>query len=711
VAGVRNLADSEFWDFHAIDGSSKDPTSGFIRVGTNYELWNAVCNIPKASSASFNYYPLISDPGQLDDGLPLTEGCSDFGANWGKVVMISDDPSSPLCNAIGLGACIDMSNFPPLVIPAGVTLRGDRRGTNFGPQLFASYQNQKYLAGLCGWCMIQVEGDYVRITGLRVRGQSRSTEKTVQVTNAILVNPVPLQDFVSTTEHIVLIDHNDISDWTDTAVSVNGNHSETVTCSGIVDDPATLANVRIERNFLHHNERRDLGYGAGVGNGGRAVIWGNTFLMNRHSIAGGGEAHESYRAGFNLVLSEAPEYDAGILVFHDFDMHGAGTEPDANGFGGIAGNYLDIVRNTFLGTNWHNFELRGLPCHDTDFHENVALSDQDTAVNFKPDEFVSTTGYIVPITIYGNEFNAANPTGHLGVGDFDGDRTDDLFLATDAAWYYSPSGKAEWRFLNTKTDSVDALLFGDFDGDGRTDVVAIHGGQFVVSWGGISDWEVLNPDPTVGRLLLLPSAVSAMTAGDFNGDGVADIFYADGQTWWLAYGGNTPFVSVNTSSFRMKDLRFGDFDGDGKTDVFGVVSNGTFNTWSYSKGATGTWAEGYLRPALTNTVDGLVVADFNGDGFADVGANCDGPACWRISYNGFQDWRSVSTQNSGLVGPELVGIRHFLGHAGADVLTWNLYDSVDHTAICDPNVGQNTHFCISVAAIYPGTIYSTQDMH
>ncbi len=713
VAAVRNMADSEFWDFKAIDGSSKDPTSAFIHVATNYDLWNAVCNKPKASSITFSDVPLISDPGQPDDGLFLTDGCSDFSSQWGRVILVSSDPNSPQCNALGLGPCIDLSNFPPVALPAGITLRGDRRGINFGPQLFGSFQNEKNLPGFCSWCMLEVKGDYVRITGLRLRGQSRSTDKINSVTIGISVDPTPLQDFVSTTEFISLIDHNDMSDWVAAAVDVEGGHSETLTCDGIVDDPATLANVRVERNFLHHNERRDLGYGVGVGNGGRALVSGNTFLMNRHAIAGGGEAHESYRAGFNLVLSEAPEYDAGILVFHDFDMHGAGTGPGSNGFGGIAGNYLDILENTFLGSNRHNFELRGVPCHDTDFHGNVAVESQDDSVNFKPEEFPvgGTTGYITPISIYDNQFNAVNPTDHLGVGDFDGDGTDDLFLATGAAWYYSPSGKAEWRFLNAKPDSLGALLFGDFDGDGRTDVVAIHNGQFVVSWGGISGWEVLNADPTSGRLLLLPSAVTGMSVGDFDGDGHADIFYADGQTWWLSYGGSSSFVPVNTSSFRVTDLRFGDFDGDGKTDVFGVVSNGSSNTWSYSRSATGTWADGYLRPALAD-ISGLVVADFNGDGHADVAANCDGPACWRISYRGFEDWTYVSTQNSGLLGPQFVAVGHFLGRAPTDVLSWNLYSNVGNnvTAICDLNSGQNTHFCISPAAIYPSTIYSTQDM-
>jgi hypothetical protein len=391
-------------------------------------------------------------------------------------------------------------------------------------------------------------------------------------------------------------------------------------------------------------------------------------------------------------------------------MHGTSSSCCALYNRGRGGNYIDIVGNTFLGTDRNNFKLRGLPCDNVtdDFHDNVSLQDQASLTD--PGKAVDYTqpvpGFPINIAPVPNQFNHTNPTSQLRVGDFDGDGADDLFLATGEAWYYSAAGAREWRFLAARTDTVDQLLFGDFDGDHRTDVVAIHGGQFVVSWGGISDWEVLNPDPTAGRLSLLPRAVSAMAVGDFDGDGIGDIFYADGQTWWVSYGGNAPFVSASTSSFLVKDLRFGDFDGDGKTDVFGVVSNGAFNTWSYSKGATGAWADGYLRPALTDTVGGLVVADFDGDGVADVAGNCALPVCWRISYSGFQQWTTVAAQDSDLVGPLLVGIGHFLGHAEADVLTWNLSSFL---AVCDSNAG-GSHFCISVGATHPGTIYSTQDM-
>jgi hypothetical protein len=438
-------------------------------------------------------------------------------------------------------------------------------------------------------------------------------------------------------------------------------------------------------------------------------VYGNTFVSNRHAIAGGkGSDHTGYRAWYNLVLADAPlQIDFGIFDFHthDFDMHGMGD----NGFGGIGGDYIDIYRNTFLGTNRHNFELRGDPCNYAEFHENISLESQGDAVNWKtcPDVCLASAASpsLFRISSSPNQFGHADPTigpAALGVGDFDGDGVDDLFLATGTAWYYSPAGKAEWRFLSAKTDTIGQLLFGDFDGDGRIDVVALHGGEFVVSWGGVSEWEVLNRDPTGGKLLLLPGAVSAMAVGDFDGDKIADIFWADGQTWWVSYGGNTPFKEVQTSSFRRPDLRFGDFNGDGRTDVFGVGSK----NWQVSyapasgQGLFSSWTA--LRTRMTNSASDLIVADFDGDGVADVATDCADPGCWRISYRGANDWTKVS-QPTSLIG-DLVGVGHFRSSASTDVLTWNMFGK------CDQSHGQSTQLCISPAASERAIHYSTQDM-
>ena len=82
------------------------------------------------------------------------------------------------------------------------------------------------------------------------------------------------------------------------------------------------------------------------------------------------------------------------------------------------------------------------------------------------------------------------------------------------------------------------------------------------------------------------TASSWLAIGDFDGDHRADVFYADGQAWYVSYGGVSAFKLIDTSSFRIPDLRFGDFNGDGKTDIF-AVANGA---WSVTYAGTVNWS-------------------------------------------------------------------------------------------------------------------------
>jgi len=796
VASVRNLADNEFWDFIPAPGSRPYPTNGFVPATTPDALWNALCPSPLVKQGI--YPPLISDPGQPDDGTPLY-ACSTPptpSQAWGTVIQIS----SPFdCNGVpgplpgqtqDIGGCIDLSGYPPLILPAGVTLRGNRRGTNLAAQLYFSFlewHNLSFSAlnpgriGGCNedTCMLEVHGDYVRVTGLHLRGETRTTDKSgvfktigiqVDYPGASANPPAPVFNLATMTEFIATLDHNDGSDWGESPVegqvvfdygipdsSGNKNNhcdyphfkdssgigwyvcdafNQQVPYSGtnattgvtIANDPGTLANILITRNFLHHNLRDAAGYGASVR--GRALIEKNTFLWNHHHISADAEPHNEYRASHNLVMAGGYGLYSALDLFvgrqQDFDMHG--TDNATTYVGGAAGS-VEIDGNTFLSantslagisiSNGHDFVLRGYSVGNssginfTQYYGNVSLRNENDAVHFIPctsiigcirdyhssDQYDSNGLSSFPITISNSQFADSkpaysDPTVQLGVGDFDGDGDDDLFMATGASWYYSPGGQREWRYLNSAPDTIDQLLLGDFDGDGRTDVVGMRNGKLFVSWGGISAFEPLNGGVPAN------CTMADMAVGDFDGDGIADIFCADyrNKTWWVLFGGNSnnTFVQVGSSSFPRQALGFGDFNHDGTTDVFGVTSYNGTNYWqvSYSpKGMRGTPFSGWtpLQPTLTNPTTGnpvaganeVVIADFNGDGTADVGIWCGNGGIlgtgigayggWQISLGGTQGWSSCTHFSSSLtLANGAVG--RFSGGPGADILLWNFYN-------------------------------------
>lgn len=73
-----------------------------------------------------------------------------------------------------------------------------------------------------------------------------------------------------------------------------------------------------------------------------------------------------------------------------------------------------------------------------------------------------------------------------------------------------------------------------------------------------------------------------------------------------------PIYTFGNIQCRAKDLRCGDFDGNGTTDVLGIIAG----KWMVSYSGTSAWTA--LPKSLTGTMDGVVVADFDGDGRAEI---------------------------------------------------------------------------------------------
>lgn len=185
-----------------------------------------------------------------------------------------------------------------------------------------------------------------------------------------------------------------------------------------------------------------------------------------------------------------------------------------------------------------------------------------------------------------------------------------------ARWYVSFSGKPTWTRLNTADET--ALQTGDFNGDGVDDVFTAKNGRWYASYGGTSKWTQLNK-----------ANETYLKLGDFNGDGKTDVFTKKNGYWHVSYGGTTKWKKINKAG--EKYLRFGDFNGDGKTDVMSLDGG----KWKVSYSGTAKWK------VINSASDpGVKLGDFNGDGKADAFVAKSGG--WYVSYGGTTKWTRIN---------------------------------------------------------------------
>jgi hypothetical protein len=196
------------------------------------------------------------------------------------------------------------------------------------------------------------------------------------------------------------------------------------------------------------------------------------------------------------------------------------------------------------------------------------------------------------------------------------------------------------------------LAYADFNGDGYDDLAVgspyekvgtdTNGGALAILWGsasGLTGKSIDVPDPATGSHDYWGKDLAA---GDFDGDGKADLAVGSSSNTLYVYkggfstsgtpGGRTTVkppieTGSNDSPFGPMSLTAGDVNGDGRTDlIVDGYETRTSSHWNTNYWLPGT-ANGLSVSGAKALKSGIITAvgDINGDGFGDIvsGASWD----------------------------------------------------------------------------------------
>ncbi|HEV8661074.1 MAG TPA: VCBS repeat-containing protein [Thermoanaerobaculia bacterium] len=215
------------------------------------------------------------------------------------------------------------------------------------------------------------------------------------------------------------------------------------------------------------------------------------------------------------------------------------------------------------------------------------------------------------------------------VGDFNGDGKDDLASAQGSSVYMKLSNPGPFSFNGFTSHTwtvapswgVSGFTFvGDFNGDRRDDIASAQGGsvymkisdgnQFISNtWGVTSQW-----------------GIAAFTrVGDFNGDGLADIASASGGQVYMKLSTGAGFISTTWSvanTWGGGDYTWvADFNRDGRADI--ASAQGGVVHMKLSQGSS-FLSQDWPVANLWGHSSYTWIIDYNLDGYKDI-ISAEGP--------------------------------------------------------------------------------------
>jgi len=371
-------------------------------------------------------------------------------------------------------------------------------------------------------------------------------------------------------------------------------------------------------------------------------------LCSYYTINNGVHNNENWKVfysegdGSNFTESESINHEFDFLYFIPGDFNGDGIQDlvkvstssfdflikDGDSFIEKASKPYNggIIETTYSGNIWDQFSnvLFGSPLPTKTTTTNKGLQNNDMNGN-GIDEILLVN------------YDLGNGMAMMNAYELDGTEVKDLFYrdVNNNGTNFEPG----YIFPYDINESIP-IRSGDFTGDGKTNLIVNSETNRCI----ILELDVLAnaPYPVLVEINDIgyeyPTQNTTLNSvGDFNGDGISDLFsnrtalFFDGKNGWIT-GGSIPPVPTPPHFYNYRDysFAFSDFNGDGKTDVLRIYQEYYFDVhtmteeefidshWEifYSNGTT--FASESFTPQSQTPTDlyrhGVQFMDANGDG-------------------------------------------------------------------------------------------------